>query len=469
MNPTLPRALLLALCLFTSACSEDPENLRPVPPPAPEPQAEYRPLVFVHGQSGSAQQFEVQAMRFTSNGYPQDLLFAFEYDTSREENPVADLDAFVDEVLAGTGESEVYAIGHSRGTSLWVSYLEDPELAGADKVARYVNIEGRSPEAEPGGVPTIGIWGEWNAAGSGFNRREDQSDAQIGPEPENNFHFPAQAHTEVATSPEAFELMYRFLTGVEADTLAVTEATAGTVAVAGRVLLFPENVGYEGVELEVWPVDSETGQRSGDAPVFGSVIGAGGDFGPFDLEVQQRYEFALLREATQALPLPSVHHFYFEPFYHDNHFLRLQSSIPGSSIEAFIPAFEDSASLVIQRQKEFWGDQGSASDQLFVNGVDILADAIAPRRLGEGTGSNVVVFAFDADGDNVTDLERGELFPFNLLTFLSGADVFMPAEPGAAGVTELTLVHRGGAQSQLNVPNWPSTDNRVSVAFREDL
>jgi len=36
-----------------------------------------RPIVFVHGSQGSAQQFETQAMRFTSNEYPQDLLFAF--------------------------------------------------------------------------------------------------------------------------------------------------------------------------------------------------------------------------------------------------------------------------------------------------------------------------------------------------------------------------------------------------------
>ncbi len=54
------------------------------------------PVVFVHGQSGSAQQFETQAMRFTSNGYPQEVLFAFEYDTSQATNPLADLDDFID-------------------------------------------------------------------------------------------------------------------------------------------------------------------------------------------------------------------------------------------------------------------------------------------------------------------------------------------------------------------------------------
>ena len=149
---------------------------------------DWQPVVFVHGQSGSAQQFETQAMRFTSNGYPQELLFAFEYDTSSRTNPLADLDLFLDAVLAATGAGQVHAIGHSRGTSVWTAYLDDPSFGGAAKVARYVNIDGRSPEELPGGVPTIGIWGEWNTAGSGYNRRGD-TNAQIGPDPADTFYF----------------------------------------------------------------------------------------------------------------------------------------------------------------------------------------------------------------------------------------------------------------------------------------
>lgn len=84
-------------------------------PPAAADEPGLLPIVFVQGQSGSAQQFETQAMRFTSNGYPQDLLFAFEYDTGQSTNPLADLDAFVNDVLDETGAEQVYAIGHSRG------------------------------------------------------------------------------------------------------------------------------------------------------------------------------------------------------------------------------------------------------------------------------------------------------------------------------------------------------------------
>jgi hypothetical protein len=186
------------------------------------------------------------------------------------------------------------------------------------------------------------------------------------------------------------------------------------------------------------------------------------------VSVDKDYEFALLRAATEALPVPTVHHFYGDRFYHDNYFVRLLTSIPGESIEAAIPLYEDSASLVMSRQKEFWGDQGATSDELFIDGLNVLTADISPRAVGEGSGVNLAVFAFDAEGDNITDLERGELFPFSVLTFLTGVDVFIPAASGGTGTTEIVLVHRGGEESRLNVPNWPSADNRVSVMFRDD-
>jgi pimeloyl-ACP methyl ester carboxylesterase len=467
---TLRRVGAIVLAALLSACSDGSDSVRtfiPELPPQPEPAV--RPVVFVHGQSGSAQQFETHAMRFTSNGYPADMLFAFEYDTLVQDNPIADLADFVDAVLDQTGENAVYAIGHSRGTSLWTAYLEDPAFGGPDKVEKYVNIDGQSPEELPGGVNSIGIWGEWNTADSGFNRREDNSDARIGPDPEANFHFADKSHSEVATSAEAFGLIYEFLTGVAARTVDVIEDDSGTVSVSGRVQLFPENTGFEGGSLELWEIDDDSGQRIGDSPVETLITPADGSFGPWVLRTDVRYEFALLREPNETVTVPTVHHFYFERFHHDNRFVRLLSSQPGQSIEGFLPRSDSAAGLVLVRQKEFWGDQGAGSDELFINGLDILTDLIAPRALGDGSGVNLAVFAFDAGGDAVTDLEQGEVFPFSVLTFLSGADVFIPAQAGGSGTTEITLVHRGGARSQMNVPNWPSFDNRVSVSFRDDL
>lgn len=452
--------IALVLALAQAGCSDGSDH-----PPAAQP--EVMPVVFVHGQSGSAQQFETQAMRFTSNGYPQDMLFAFEYDTSVADNPIADLDAFIDGVLSRTGARAIYAIGHSRGTSVWTTYLDDPGFNGPAKVARYVNIDGRSPQALPGGVPTLGIWGEWNTADSGYNRRDDNSNAQIGPDPDSNFYFPDKSHTEVATSAEAFAVMYEFLTGVAPATTEVV-ASDDEVSISGRALFFPENEAYAGTTVELWEVEQQTGQRIAGAPLATFEIGASGDFGPVQLQSGRYYEFALLQDPTDTIPTPTVHHFYFEPFSHDNHFVRLLSSVPGESISAFLPREADSTGLLSIRQREFWGDQGALSDQLFINGLNVLTAAISPRAVAAGSGVNIAVFTFDDEGDNVTDLDKGELFPFNQLTFLTGADVFIPATEGGAGVVEIALITRGGGETRLHVPNWPSTGNRTSLMFRDD-
>ena len=417
------------------------------------------PVVFVHGQSGSAQQFETQAQRFTSNGYPQRLLYAFEYDTSSPLNPVAALDAFLDRVLAETGAEKVYAIGHSRGTTVWTVYLEDPSFQGAGKVAKYVNIDGRTMPNLPGGVPTIGIWGEWNTADSGYNRRGN-TNAQIGPDPAANFYFGTKSHTETTTSAEAFGVMYEFLTGHAPATTDVVPEPPGQVEVAGRAVIFPANVGYPGATVEVWRVDPATGHRIGERPRAVFPIDASGNFGPLKLNGLKHYEMAVIRPGTPQ----TIHHFYFEPFSRSDHFVRLNTSLPNQGLEAFVPNDAGRTNLVITRQREFWGDQGSSSDQLRIDGLNILQANTSPR-----TGVNLAVFAHDDGLDGATDLDKGELFPFNLLTFLTAVDVAIQASPDASGSVAVSDNPRGtGRVSVVNVPNWPSDIHRITVQFRDD-
>lgn len=108
-------------------------------------------------------------------------------------------------------------------------------------------------------------------------------------------------------------------------------------------------------------------------------------------------------------------------------------------------------------------------DEMFINGLNVLTPQISPRAAGQGSGVNLAVFTFDDGLDNVTDLEKGELFPFSLLTFLTGADVFIPTVFGGTGTVEIVLVDRVGSEVRLNVPNRPSTVDRVSVMFRDDM
>src|SRR5688500_4298470 len=120
---------------------------------APAHAAELTPVVFVHGQQGSAQQWQSNAKRFSGNGHPDALLHAYEYDTSIPTNDraVADLEAFIAAVRARTRAAKVDVIAHSRGTTVMHSYLSSPERAAS--VRKYVNVDGRSSAAPPGGVP----------------------------------------------------------------------------------------------------------------------------------------------------------------------------------------------------------------------------------------------------------------------------------------------------------------------------
>ncbi len=413
------------------------------------------PIVFVHGSSGSAQQFETHAMRFTSNDYPQELLFAFEYDTSAGYDPavLAQLDAFIDNVRAKTRAPAINAVAHSLGTIVMASYLNNVP-GGNQKVARYVNIDGYAPAELPGGVPTIGIWGEWNSGGE-YARLPDLT--QIGPNPQDNYHFPDKSHTEVATSAEAFALMYEFFTGRAPATTDVVPEPPGQVTLKGRVVLFPENVGYAGATLEVWEVDPATGYRKRRAPIVSYAIDARGDFGPIKAHGDKTYEFAVVR------PDGSVHHFYQQPYPRSNHFIRLNTGHPGQGTETYTQRGPNHALITITRQREFWGDQGHLSDQLSIDGTSVLTAGTSPR-----TSVSLAFFAYDHGLDGATDLTKGMLFPFNLISFLTAADVFIPATQPPTGTVRIALTARGDNKVDVvNVPNWASANHRMTVHFRD--
>ncbi|TNY35862.1 alpha/beta fold hydrolase [Thermomonospora catenispora] len=413
------------------------------PPGQARARAPHRPVIFVHGFSGSGGQFETQARRLTSNGYRGDLIEAHEYDSLFQENTreevYAALDARIDRLLARSRADKVDLLAHSLGTVLMQEYLRSSPKRAA-KVAHYVNLDGAPSADPPGGVPTLAVWGEGSP------------ERRIGGA--RNVRLPDQAHTEVVTSKETFAEFFAFFTGRAPRTTEIT-AERGAIALSGRAVLFPSNLGAAGVRLEVYEVDPRTGRRRTRLPVAIRTTGRDGSWGPIPARPDAHYEFALVWSPT------SVHHLYFQPFRRSDRLVRLLTGRPGEGLSGLMETGDRHVNLVISRQREWWGDQGAAGDSLRINGREVLNAANAPRA------ERVIgIFAFDAGVDRITDLSE-PLQPFFGQPFMTGMDVYVPV---GRPVT-VTVRPRGGngEVDTLTVPGLPSSGHRMSLQFDDHL
>lgn len=433
-------ALILGFSNFTSAshftsAKQETEQL-------------IRPIVFVHGGAGSGAQFQSQAMRFTSNGYPPHYIAAHEYDSSTASfgghaERYARLDQLIDKLLKETGADQIDLIGHSLGTAEMIGYLESsPERAA--KVAHYVNIDGRTLDHLPGGVPTLALW------------------AEIGGSPERsitgakNVTIPGQAHIEVATSKEAFIEMYRFFNNKDPVTAEIVPETGSHIQLAGKALHFPQNTAAENTTLEIYEVNEKNGLRLKDEPDAVYTIGSDGDWGPFAAKTGSSYEFVLIREGI------GNQHFYFEPFIRSDYMIRLLTSPPSGGISDQIDRSDSHSSIMIQRNMEFFGE-GENQDELKINGVNIVNGHNSPisKRIS-------AYFVFDEHSDKQNHLNEPIKF-FHSLPFMTGVDFYMPAASPPNETISIELLSRksNGKKQVINVPNWASSDSVISVLFND--
>jgi pimeloyl-ACP methyl ester carboxylesterase len=462
------RLVLVACCvaLVASACTDDDgdgsgsgsDGNGEVEFTDVEVRDDVRPVVFIHGGSGSGAQFQTQALRFASNGYPMEYLGVVDYNSLAidgiEDEVHGRIDALVAELQAESGADQVDLMGHSLGTLVSQNYLRsDPERAAS--VAHYVNIDGRPSEDVPGGVPTLALWGE-----PVFGNRTEAGEITGG----TNVYFDEQAHVQVATSAESFAEMFMFFNkGEEPDTLEVLPQRSEDLTIEGRAVHFPQNEGVPEGTLEVYEVDPETAERVSDDPDDTYPLSGDGEWGPFDGDHGASYELVINRGPDSYL-----HHFYLEPLIRSDQLIRLNTSPEGEGLRAIANDLaqrtDDSppeVGFVFSRYKEWWGDQGDQSDTLEIDGTNILNPATSPRD-----NNSIGVFAFDVASDGVANVDEpiGQLFG---ITFLTGVDfVLEGADPADTTVT-ISSVHRGDTENPqvVRVRNWVAPDHAISVHF----
>lgn len=405
---------------------------------------EHRPLIFVHGFAGSGNQFESQAMRFASNGYPVEHIYVHEYDSlfasATQDQVRARLDTLIADVQADTGASQVDLLAHSLGTGLMQNYLNSDPERSAD-VAHYVNLDGSTGAAPPGGVPTLAVWG------AGSPTREITG--------ATNVYFPSQTHTQVVTSSETFVEIYEFFNGEPPVSPDIVRQDEGEITLRGRALEFISNEGVDGATLEIHELDGATGHRLDATPEATFTLTGDGSWGPFSPDPTAHYELVIRKEA-------SAHHHYFEPFVRTNHLMRLLTSEPGAGVDALWEKSEDHANIVILRNKEWWGDQAAANDELTIGGTQVINAAVAPV-----SKRAIALFAYDAGVDQVSDVSV-PVPGLSGLPFLTAVDLFLAADTPPTGTIAITENPRlGSGPVTVNVPNWAGIADRVTVQFND--
>jgi pimeloyl-ACP methyl ester carboxylesterase len=424
------------------------------------------PVLFVHGTSGSASQFESQAQRFLANGYPKSYLAVFEYDTGPFAAAFSDvaaitkllydadfharINAKIDQLLTDSGAEKVNLIGHSLGTLVCNAFMKTDN--NAQRIARYVNVDGTDGQGTGtpfANVETLALWGMGN----------DDTNA-LG-ETATDDHDPTQSHIEVCTSATSFAKIYQFFNDKAPATTEIPKATGETVTIAGKANIFPENVGANGMTLNIYEVDPNTGFRVSASPIDdGWDISDNGDWGPLEVKKGAAYEFVLEHDTVAD----ATHIFYREPFYADDYFVRLNTARPGEGLSAKLTHSADHTVMTIARDREMWGDQGDGNDLLLVNGEQVLTEEAAAqsRRLSS-------LFLSDENGSKSSDFTT--IASVNEESFISGIDFYIEAaSPPDQTTVSLELTPRGGngAKQTINVPNWRSSEVRtVSVQFRD--
>lgn len=394
------------------------------------------PLVMVHGFLASGDTYAPFLQLFRTNGYKTSFFHAFDWNSLNQgANHAAALNAFIDTVLAKTGAAKVSLMGHSAGGGLCYTYLSDP--ARAAKVQHYVHLASNvqsGPAGPNGSVPTLNLWSPADAIVQGG----DISGAA-------NVKLENKDHYQVATSPESFAAAYKFFHGKDPATLIVRPEEV--VCIAGKALNFGENAPLNNAKIEIFELNSATGERLSATPFETWYSRPDGAWGPTNVKPKTNYEFVVTPPAAGS----RVIHYYREGFIHLNTLVYLRSIPPAGSLAglllASLPKAENQSVLNV-----FSASQAviAPRDTLRANGT-----LISTAQYATAAKTAIAWFLYD-DGDGQTELTPVGLF--GNFPFLNGVDYFFPtAQPSTIAIR---LNHR-----TLHLPNRKSSEGVLVAVF----
>ena len=427
-----------------AACGGDDEPAGPVwgereatlvPPWEQGCESDHVPVVMVHGLLASGDTYANHVMRFTANGYCEDRLFVYDWNSVGGGNSPALLDAFIDEVLATTGADQVDLMGHSAGGGIGYTYLSDEGRAA--KVRRYVHI-GSFAQSAPAGpdadVPTLNLYSSNDRIVVGNE----------GIEGAVNVDLVDDDHYEVATSDASFAAIWEFLTGSEPEVTSLEPQESEPVVIAGRAASLGENTPAVGATVNIHEVEAGTGQRLRARPHATFTTNEQGYWGPFAGRAGVHYELHVIPVTGREV------HYYREPFVRTNTKVYLRTLPGGAGLAGLlINALrfdEDQPTSVI-----FLANRGlQPGDELTLDELDLSGPDFTDRA-----NTTIALFFFDNNGNGETDGTPVPLFA--AFPFLAGTDFAPGADPSQSTVAELN-------GRKIGMPRWSAANDGVSIA-----
>jgi pimeloyl-ACP methyl ester carboxylesterase len=388
----------------------EPRDAILIPPWQRGCESAHVPLVMAHGFLASGDTYANHVMRFEANGYCQDRMFVYDWNSMGFSESPENLDAFVDEVLAATGASQVDLMGHSAGGGIGYAYLAD--AARAAKVRRYVHIgsgETEGPAGPDGDVPTLNLYSS-----------DDRIVMNGGIPGADNVDLVEADHYEVATSTASFSTIYAFLNGGAEPEITEIAEEGDVIYLAGRALSLGENVPVAGGEVEIYEVEPGSGARTASRPLARFAVSDQGYWGPYQGRPHVPYELVIVPPSGTRV------HYYREPLVRTNTKLYLRTLPSGGGLVGVLVSAlrfdEDQPGSVI-----FLANRGlQPGDELTMDELDLSGDEYTNRD-----NTNIALFFYDANGNGVTDgtpVGLFESFPFLAgIDFAPGVDASVPS------------------------------------------
>lgn len=236
----------------------------------------------------------------------------------------------------------------------------------------------------------------------------------------------------------------------------------GMVEISGRAVDFPANTGRDGTTLEVYEIDSDTGERETEEPLYTASIGADGNWGPFEVDPQKHYEMMLIQEDGDRF-----HHFYPQPFLRDTRLVRLLSGGSDSPTRLNTNSGDHHATPIAIRMREW--HESTDPDVLEISTKSESGNQDPVNAIVPGVSNSNIALHIHDDVETPGETTLVGLPYFSKQPFQYGVDVVMPAADPPDGTITVRNIPRGDTDKPqiLNIANWTSSKHAITVMFTD--